>query len=76
MISPMHPVSNDEEATLPVGNRELRVRIFGAGENSYALLAFCSTRFSMLCLLFALLEFLAEQATRKAFSSENKRSSI
>ena len=49
----MHPVSNDEEATLPVPNRELRIRIFGAGENSYALL----------CLL-ALLEILVEQASK------------
>ena len=47
----MHPASVDGEVTSFVRNRELRVRIFGAGENFYALLA-----------CFALLEFLVEQS--------------
>ena len=57
MISPTHPVSNDEEATLPIGNRELRVRISGAGENFYACLLACFAllEISMLARLLALL---------------------
>ena len=40
--------------------RDSRVKDFSweAGEDSYALLAFCSTRIPLLCLLFALLEIL------------------
>ena len=56
MISSMRPASVDEEATLPVGNRELRIRNFGVGEDFYACFALLCllTRPSMLALLACL----------------------